>query len=242
MTEGYNYKLVREEKQSFFKRHSRLFALLGGLIVFVTFITNEVLRDNLKDKVSAVQTARTVGTIENNLLMVGNDVESIERDLSSIAIVVKTDNSAEAKMHEDDPISVRISALYGKYELADAMITTLEQISDQVQLPKERVDEIKANRKQFDEARKRLDLHDGQTVGKESSVSEIRDAEIENLGPLVQARSLLSATLYDAEEERKVQEKRYTFFKHLSYLLYALGWTIGLAGRLSGGGDILGAD
>src|ERR1700678_3057989 len=99
-----------KKKSSLFRRHSRLLTLFGALIVFITFIINEVLRDNLKEEVGAIQAANTVGTIENNLLMVGNDVENLEREHGSIALAVSTDNSAEAKESDDDPISVRIGA------------------------------------------------------------------------------------------------------------------------------------
>ena len=69
--------------RNFLRRHSRILTVLGALIVFVTFVVKEGLRDRGKDLLASVESAQTT-------FVMRSDVEDLRLQLRSLQRSIRT--------------------------------------------------------------------------------------------------------------------------------------------------------
>ena len=67
----------RRDVGGFLRKHHRSVTLIGAIIVFVTFIVKEALRDHLKDLVDSIENARSVFLIRDGEDALRSQLESI---------------------------------------------------------------------------------------------------------------------------------------------------------------------
>ena len=232
----------------FIKKHKRWFTFVGAFVVFATFVTKEVVRDNLKDVVSAFENAQTTFALRDQNARMTTMITEIRTR------VVALNDKSLPKM----PLGVwRVSQAYAGVEQTRETIQLLGQSLDIVtplaqKLPKDekRDVELVECTKLIDQTRD--DYLKAQTVLKDvltRAQSSKRDLTKEDeqraesvAGAYIaveqQAADRISAlesgVLSEAPKYREEQERRYAWWNKWSYYLYSLGWGLGLIGKIYG--------
>jgi hypothetical protein len=57
----------RQRLKTFFRRHNQWLTIIGALIVFLTFVVNDILRERLKDMASSIANAQDVLSIRTDI-------------------------------------------------------------------------------------------------------------------------------------------------------------------------------
>jgi hypothetical protein len=230
-----------------FTQHQSIIALLGALIVFSTYITNEVLHDRYSGLADALDKAETTSVLRNDIAGIGNLLGQVQTDL----LILKQDRANSSQSAEARPPgTLAMDDLERKISVDRFQIAHIETITDTI--------ERLSGHFPLTE-RERSDLASVKWMSQALSRSE--DAEMEQVDgkiPSVNAAALLSddwefaklftqyrfssplgiaTRVYDgilarAEARRKIQERQSARWKDWSILLYSVGWGLGLLGKL----------
>jgi hypothetical protein len=193
----------------FVRKHSTLLTFLGAIVVFITFAVNEGLRESVREHADGLQ---RIGDAVSGW----NETDTLLQELHAM-------EAGTVKEKKD------------KYILAiDAQV-----LRDNLAL-------------KFLEREKRL-LPNGSSVAKDLGEYEtylakvqkdcdnaaFHDFDVEKLRGeanfLASYRATIGAEILSKEESGKEEaDSRYTGYTRLSYVLYAIGWGLGLVGKLFG--------
>lgn len=257
---GEAYRLVRiQEKQSFFKRHSKGATFTGALIVFLTFIVNDSILENYKSLADKVDRARDSLLIRRDIranveqitkqysssaqgemspsyikkrdskpLFV--DDESFERDHDVVeldASSVQNITDLMQKVPSDDMLKARFQTIAdcvdkeAELEISVRMLATQKEFVKRGNFPKYLSD----NTEQLEEtvAQDRRNLA--------AALSEIHSRDNSLSREISQVEGL---TLEEAHKEYISYEDRTKTWTNWKFVLYTLGWGLGLFGKLMG--------
>lgn len=251
---GEMYKLVRvEDKRSFLKRHNSWITFSGTLILLLTFIVKEELREHWKQKAEAVDTALSIYSIRKGL---GDQSIAIDSAVSNIAenhvLLLKQVGTVRCCSWDRIFADLNDEKKKVEYDIAD-----LERLTILVeQLPKQQADqkyleELKQNDfkiiKEMDEIHtainnanfpqkeedfssadneKREDIQ-GRIEGIGKGVDELREDSRE-----VAERAIKFTETFHTSTARKA-----LWAEWISVALYCLGACVGLLGKLNGGAE-----
>ncbi len=225
------------------RRHKRALAFLGAFIVFMTFVIKDALRDQLKDAMGSMNEAKAFNGVLADTRRIRHQLARIEppQEINApVKISDKTDpliaetirrvdaakRECVRQLQNYDAVVGLAEALHGQSEADD----TLEQIHKAASA----LDELVGLE---------LELRTGKPPL--SRVQEIRS----KISDLISKATLGEAWIEDRTGglmwlmalRKQGLERKYGQITWTSYWLYALGWSLGLAGRLVGvevgGGD-----
>lgn len=224
-------------------RHGNLIAFVSALLIFGTFVTKDYLREELKDDLDSIETARNTFQIKEQIREarsdLGEKLASVESDLNRIpkpkpldeemtVFILNRDEmradlkSAAALLANIEPLSRRLGSVYStkRGEMAKAVGTSQEHVTD-------------------------LDADQGVTpthVMTDANWTVHYRQLNERGGKLreeVNARLNAVNELYDdflgrAEAAVRDDETKYGRFRTVSLVLYVAGWLIGLLAKMAG--------
>ena len=221
----------------FITQHRRLVTFIGALIVFVTFIVKDGLREQLKDLVSSIDSAESVFAIRNDATTTAMWLQRLQEQVDWIAEKIKL----KATSYSGDMVERTHSSLEIINEVHESLGVSLDNISKLV----EKVPGQKQSIQKVEEIKKRLqELRDQHDVLVQIFTREPMGV-IWKLAPLLSetqktsddTRLLARQVLATAVTARKQREEVVGVATWASYVLYTLGWSLGLAGRLYGVDD-----
>jgi hypothetical protein len=227
----------------FFQVHAKVLSFVGALIVFSTFVVKEGIREHLKNLSDSISSAESIFLVRTDinelpiyLAYLNSRIGTMENLLTSatkttaapsLATMRETVDlmlaNAQRAVTSRDNLSHTIDVL-GKNE---AIMSGLGQISNEVAVLASRSDVV--NRAAVAMNQSPAPNPDGiqHIIGKANEVTnECTALRLERIAPLQKQ------TIQVAEERRTHYEKFYEQSTWLSYLLYAVGWGLGLAGRM----------
>jgi hypothetical protein len=258
----------KQESKSFFKRHQQLFSFVGALIVFVTFVIKDNLREKWKGNAEALDSAKTFFALRDDLTNVTGLVENI-RNMVIVQNAPKDSHQPSAnKMQRDiegmvNAIRNDLGTLEDSDPYFDRDMTVLSGLIEHLPDPGPDMTmflPIKDSRNRWRTSVRSLlpKLQEflpfaGQVVSKmqypADSMTRLNELENEVLsiakeGNDINLRALLlRKQVIQRADDLETQNKHYAeIAKWLSIALYVLGWGLGLVGKLSGGGDVASAD
>jgi hypothetical protein len=215
-------------------RHGRLLAFVGALIVFLTFVVKEELRDHLKGVVDSVEGAKNSFVLR--------------------AYLVEIEKESMPKLEEIKPIQdgrTLQDALYMETHLAtydDNAVDNLNALLDVVSHTKDdddrRIEEIRetlADMKNLLHSAWHTSLNmpshnDNLQYG--VALSQARSQTIHASGQHAIAAGkialLTKEALDEADTKKQSATRRYLVCTWFSYALYTVGWSLGLIGRVVG--------
>jgi len=232
-----SFRLVR-----LLRRRHRLLMFIGALIVFGTFVLKDALREQLKDLVDSISGSE-------NLFLLRGDSAQIMRSFDAL------NAKMDAERFFDEPAKSRLVASPTLVELSIWHLepsvnrdkATLDYASAMLEkLPKRDTRDIIAK---IDAARSNLNLYSHGVTDLASKVWTIHSKDDPaSVAVLRQASTLADdqaniyleishteeAVLDRAREKAQYYERRYMVYTWISYVLYGIGWLLGLAGRLVG--------
>jgi hypothetical protein len=228
------------------KTHNRWMTVLGAAIVFAMFVVKDAYRDELKDVANSIAEAQNFFAIEASFVEVDKRLESLQESMRNGQL------STKLKMKEFDTAYIMLLDLEQKQkEQAPRIGADLANIYNlQKHVPdheKEKDDEWQLfeelSVEAFDvdalirETNSRSDDKKAPSTGVPSREMRIM-ADLSMLNDFEhRLQKLRTNVLADAESEREICEKRVRQSTIASYILYPLGWVIGLLGKLYGDGE-----
>lgn len=233
-------------RHSWFKRHARFISFAGALIVFVTFITKEGLREHWRGIADAVDTAQYIYGIRVEVEKARRTLTFLEQEIGATQELV---NSTANRRHDEpyDNIARNLRTLQGEDDAIGITLRNLGIITEKLPQPD-------GNRMQLE----RLTLDLANVRAQRVSLKQIIDpppspdkltvgaldttTAAQELVPLWSAiqkldgetRNLVYVVQKDAGEVRAKNALYSTWAWWISVLLYTIGWGLGLAGRLHG--------
>jgi hypothetical protein len=238
--------------RQFFVAHKRWFSFIGAVVVFATFVSKEVLRDNLKDLVGALENAQTLFELRGDNASLRTQIFDLQVRILDIydKIVTSKPRSDFARdvgqnlggIYEVDeelrlvePTLANTAELVGKLPPSDERAKALNRCREELKQAHDASAEAKSTVQNLSASRKFLphpppftNDEQGQlasSVGKAANASRAVWQDVEE------------STLKIFEEARQYKEKKERQYKHwtlATYVLYTLGWTLGLLGSLYG--------
>ena len=232
----------------FLKQRQRAFVLLGGLVIFATFIVKEAVKENLKDLMSAIDVAKeSIDRIElhrellREIGTVRDDVRGVENNLKALKLMHHPDTEAWRRAHWDDyerevydlmqsrePESSPSSTIFMWSILRLAETRSLIR-----SMGKER--DYQNDLKAFDLRMDEIEKCRSTTYHQEEEEFPCRFMTLKASGDMSEFESKVLRTAY-AKQERN--GRWYRVCTRVSYILYGIGWTMALVGRLYGIGSV----
>jgi hypothetical protein len=226
----------------FFGKHRRLVTFIGALIVFVTFVIKDGLREQLKDLVSSIDSAESVFAIRNDTATTAMWLQRLQEQVDWIAEKIKLKGTS----YSGDMVERMHSSLEIINEVHESLDVSLGNISQLL----EKVPGQQQNEKKHKEIEDRLrDLREQReallmifTREPMSILWKIAPLLSETQKASDDTRQFAKDVLAEATKERKQRERVVNATTWTSYVLYTLGWGLGLAGRVYGVDGVEGAD
>jgi hypothetical protein len=232
---------------NFFRKHSRLLTFFGALIVFVTFVVKEGVRERLKELVDSIDAAQSsfiirgeVGEANAQLRDLANEVNKIYNEAISIRenypYVPDEGVDAEQLLGENARVVDNIKTLLDNISRLRERLPNQSAYDNQIEEIKK---EMEASRKDSENVKTSIaiDREPGILTGKLSSTlsNDTKTLLGKVKGEMTELRSksatLASQFLQQAEQVRQQEERSYEIYTWASYGLYFLGWGLGLVGR-----------
>jgi hypothetical protein len=236
----------------FLVAHKRWLSFIGAVVVFATFVSKEVLRDNLKDLVGALENAQTLFELrgDNSLLRTqifdlrvrildiydklvtskprSDFARDVSQNLSSIYEVDEELRLVEPTLANTAELVSKLPPIAEHTKALGRCREELKQAREASAEAKSTVQNLSASRKFLPHPPPFTNDEQGQlvsSVGKAANASRTAWQVVEE------------STLKIFEEARQYKEDKERQYKHwtwATYVLYTLGWTLGLVGSLYG--------
>jgi len=232
-------KSVRRKRQ-FFRQNSKIAIFSGALLVFTTYIVNEVIKENVHGRVEELQSAKDQFEMHRDHGMASDRLDRLNRQLHG--------QEQQMDLPKVGGLELRRYQLeQHTYELADTgqgYVEMLKNVSGLwTALPQKDRDQdyekrlssgvhaiysecrrlqgkmftIDPTKEALDEVERTATIAEGELLGTGGSLST--------------EAAMASMKIDDAIAKEK---KRYEMWKKASYCLYVIGWGLALAGRLNG--------
>ena len=238
--------------RQFLLAHKRWFSFIGALIVFATFVSKEVLRDNLKDLVAALENGQTLFELRGDNASLRNQIFDLRVRILDIYDKVVTSkpgsefardvgqslnsiNEVDDELRLVEPTLANTAELVGKLPPSDERTNALARCRAELKQAHEASEEAKAAVVNLSAGRKFLqhpppftNEEQGQlalSVGKAANAARTVWQDVE------QATLKIFEEAHQYKEEKERQYKNWTL---ATYVLYTLGWSLGLVGSLYG--------
>ena len=221
-------------------RRAHLLTILGGLIVFITFVTKEGVVEHWKDTVSAVDLAEyrfransSSTALLRHVLGNANTLERIEDKINE-----HTDQS-HVRLEEEH---INAGANYDQLMLASELLKKLPVNPDD----DSRVRELLAEGTQMNDAinavARRLEGTGHGPPDVVELASEMMPLTLAGMTFEAHVVAFVKAIRVKAAEEKEKDEQRLRYATWASYCLYTLGWGLGITAKLFGKEDAAGIE
>ena len=217
-----------------------MLTFVGAVIVFFTFVVKDAFREQVKDLADVILSSENMFLLRTDMSRLSLSLESHRRlveETKPPTTRVQADNDERERMwiyasiDRDSEELDRSSALLDKLPMAIKRRSAIELAGVRQQLQQLKVDVV-AKREWYGPSEGGFHLYDPMMnlFGQQLRISSALDALQEHI-------------LADSKQAEQRYDQRYKFATWASYILYAVGWGLGLAGRLvgveaiGGGGD-----
>jgi hypothetical protein len=238
--------------RQFLVAHKPWFSFLGAIIVFATFVSKEVLRDNLKDLMGALENAQTLFELRGDNASLRTQIFDLR-----VRIFGMYDKIVTSKPHSDfardvgenlssiyevddelrfvEPTLANTAELVGKLPPSDERTNALVHCRAELEQAHQASAEAKATVLNLSASRKFL-LHPPPFTNDEQGQLALSVGKAANAGRTVW-QDVEQSTLEIFGEAHQYKEEKELQYKHgtlATYVLYTLGWALGLVGSLYG--------
>ena len=211
----------------FFAKHGQALAFIGALIVFLTFVVKEGIAEYWKETVAAV------GQAEGSFRSTGLSIELLRR-INGVANSLERIEVATHGLNPDVRIDEeRINAVANEQNLAiaDELLAKLHlSASEEAAMLKIAKAQGMRHSESIRLAAERLAIaSDPVTLASEMMPLTMAGMAFEH-----RVGEVVAAVRKNAVEQRERSEYNFSIARWVSYLLYAVGWALGLAGKFFG--------
>ena len=221
---------------------SRLVTILAAGIILATFVVKDIASQRFKsDSDSLDRTSSMHFTLSYNLFL-QDYLASIKQstDLTMLRLGSNKNTSFENTVQE---LRIRIQSAQDHAKVLNEYTTSVEHLTEQLPVQSENkytaavlvkksnkvqdeVNALNASLSSIVNKKRPVSSATGEVLGELSVLSD------ESKGIMDGANSLRSAFVSDLKLQREKVLNNYDFTLQVSYVLYALGWVVGLIGQL----------
>ena len=219
------------------KAHNLLVTFIGAVIVFVTFVVKEGIRDYWKDTSATIDSALGAYYVRDQINALGIKIDNVSKAVD----LVQTTLGDGPKRIEYISDLARFVFMTNKFDQDSARwrlyMENLSRLAAEMPLAErdQAEDKIAVLSKNIEAFRKNStrisDLLD--TNGKEA-FCQLGKVEMEWRNLADEVYSLSYDVSQEARQVRENSKERYERWNFASYFFYSLGWGIGLLGRIYG--------
>jgi hypothetical protein len=211
----------------FTRKHDRLLSVIGAIIIFITFLVREAIRDDLKELVNSIDAAEGVFMIRSDSRDVAEEIEYVRAYLTDRRIgllvqrsprayyrglIAELDSSLHllAKVPHGGEFNTEAKDLLAKSDkVGDEMLYPLPPLPDNPPTPAQKAAE---------------------TVIVEAETKSWREAVLLDR----QVRDFSTRVLTLARQVEATEEDHYRLSKWASFILFAIGSGLALIGKIVG--------
>jgi hypothetical protein len=212
------------------ERHKKLLSLIGALIVFVTFVVNDLWKERVQSQSEAITSAEVGYRSAEEFASVRKQVIDLEYQVD--------DRQAEGAL---TPVPTESSVIVNSdaRDLTDRLRTALERLNDQLPNNRKVAENLRERRTSLEQLKGELnallDLSvSGNAQGNPQATTELRRVKNEIWRQYWMMVPLGAELLADAEKLKAKRDQKLEVVNSISYALYILGWALGVAGQLVG--------
>ncbi|HEY1648093.1 MAG TPA: hypothetical protein VGF96_08935 [Terracidiphilus sp.] len=255
-----------EKGRSFLKRHDKWLSMFGALIVFGTFLIKDALKESAREARDSFESARVNYVSRHNAeeirtAVVSGMTDSAKNvDLLIEAILNRSDprkhdfvsdRSLQFFLDSSDQFIQHAERNIGlASELADRIPSAIAERKTILEM-KTRLESTKAKLQDVRQYEERKDIHsedrsiqkqmpsENSTDEFEARYSEVEHAVVDSMKITQDVTRISDQIVSNAEKEANRLQARYDHYTLASYGLYIFGWTLALAGRLFGVGELV---
>jgi hypothetical protein len=221
-----------------------LFVVVAAFIVFVTYVVKDGLRDQLEAVVTSIDSAENSFLIRSASLPISESLSQIEAQVALLELQLELHEGAPA--HKSSESRAQLIEMSHNRNNLDKMesetqqsIDNLERLQKKISVPKALLEKLLTIKKEWDDLRASDNhfLHEVINAGP-SDFDSYNEHYLQTLADLnvtyKELEDVSSETMEVAKETKERKESWLRIFTPLSYVLYGIGWTLGLYGKLSG--------
>jgi len=220
------------------KARRRILVVAGAAVVFLTFVVKETIRDYLRDLRDSLTAADSLFTVEGDINSIALHMVKLDEDMTAVSIKRQVNgNSADYSTQIQNTLALlqlRDSALQSDFDRIKRLVE---------KMPPGARESTKNNFSRMDELL--MKFHDETERKTEQIKKGPRDsvtlglAQVD-LGLLIVTDVPILKMGNDILEVARQQEERldklYSRYTTFAFILYVIGWGLGLYGALSGTG------
>jgi hypothetical protein len=236
-------RMLGKSRLVFFKKPEHFLPFLGALIVFTTYVVKEGFLDKYKTLGDTIDQAESAFMLRGDLIATQKELHGLTLDLRKMQSAAQTTQDDFSRDSEELFVKTADVALSNTARLLEKLPKDQSQQSHQALLTKILRDEQKYDKDKAEDEDESspewAETHKASTVDLKAELKkdEITDEEDEKLLPVSLEDEIdvfSAAVLQRAELERKKDDQKRDMWKLWSTVLYVLGWTLGLTGKLLG--------
>jgi hypothetical protein len=249
--------MAHQKLKTFLHRHNQLLTVIGALIVFVTYVVNDVHRERLKEMASSIAGAQSFLAIRADLRLIKEDVEFLKQSESAR-------NAPKIETAKTQAESYVTEMMMLKFRPLDAILAnanvSLDRASQLVRaMPQDgeldaQLQSLKAEGKALSQKhnatltnamlryRGHFRVEHGTRIPDPlPPLNELKELDRqldEYQKPIIawanKSLEFASDVVTKAEQTREQAERNYKIYTRAGYFLYTLGWSLALVGKLGG--------
>lgn len=192
---------------------------LGALIVLLTFVVKDGLREHLKDAAGSISAANDVFAIREDNMGTRLELEELKRDIEKNTID-----------HSWSDVRIIQTKCHEMYYALGAVAYLIETTDDKEDTPTIKSLDQELTRIRFDSLALSISPSTVSTLSENASALELKIAKFED------------EVVERARIKLQQNQARYDGWTWISYVLYTIGWGLGLLGKIYGVPGAVGGD
>jgi len=243
-----------DSKNTFFERHRRALSLTGLLLVFVTFVVKDAVRERLKDSIDSIHAAESLYLIRTDTFTITALIQNVDKHIGSITGPADHPGSTEKRTARETLLE-ETKAREDLYTALESLLENTSRVVETLPRPKLRREQLLALKCELDQIRgldneahqvtsdyyKNLNIDDvlQPDQPRKEQVVLAKEAEADyalfsrTYALLLKANQAMNDVIREARTSYQSEERLYTIFTYVGYALYALGWSLTAIGQLT---------
>ena len=237
----------------FLERHSRLLSIAGLVLVFVTFIVKDAIREQLKDSLDSISAAENLYLIREDSAAIKELVTDDDKRLDSVLRSMNPSKDTEKPSQLDEMLGKTVER-DRTYTLVESSLENTSRVVETLPDPNSKRVQLLNLKRELEDIRK-LDKEAQNITSdffKNLTIDDVlkndptkkqealhKDVELEEplvsrtFALVIETSQAMNSVTEEARKQYESQERLYKLFTWLSYLLYAAGWGLSVVGQSS---------
>jgi len=236
---------MRAKLKAWCTSHAHLLVFFGALIVFLTFVIKEGLGEYWRKTGEAIEMAQYFYSLHAGRALGGDNANKTSINLSNPYAPTKDtfylewseniDNAVLDNMSKAQLTLSNLTILADKMPASTDYQRAISELEEETENIRKQLDELKPTQRQRAE-----DLHYDEKSADDNPSLLLREETLFNSAESLRkiTEGMTTQLLHDAEDLRTKHERYADYAWRISWVLFSLGWCLGLLGKVYGVPDV----